>query len=380
MISRVSIRNYRSLSDVDIHLNRLTVLVGQNGSGKSNFVDALRFISDAVSMGLDSAITMRHGIEAVRRWSPSRPRNVLIDLDFCYRRDRDPSNVHIEGTYSLELKNGTGGDYSIKREYFRAKAQESSEEFEVVAGKVVRSNRQDQVGRQVPPKSLSVPLWPGFATMLFCHYIAESRYYTIFPDALREPQRVGGERSLNSHGENLAVVLRSMEQAGSKRLNEISAALSTIVGGICDVNVKPVSGYLVIRFCHRSEDGRKHWFDAFQESDGTLRLLGIATALYQIPTPPLVVIEEPELTVHPGALGVIRDIIKEVSSQRTQVIITTHSPDLLESMDADTIRVVDMTCSGTQIGPIDRQQKTAIADRLFSPGELVRYGGLHRQQ
>ena len=88
----------------------------------------------------------------------------------------------------------------------------------------------------------------------------------------------------------------------------LRVALATAVGDIEDVEVNSVGGYLSPRFRHSKPPdvaSRKlKWFDAAQESDGTLRLTGILTALLQEPTPGLLGIEEPELTVHPGALPV----------------------------------------------------------------------------
>jgi predicted ATPase len=81
IIERLRVKNYRSLADVDIQLGPLNVLVGQNGSGKSNVIDVLRFVRDALMRGLDTAILDRGGMSSIRRWSPKgAPVDVTIQL------------------------------------------------------------------------------------------------------------------------------------------------------------------------------------------------------------------------------------------------------------------------------------------------------------
>ncbi|MCB0122199.1 MAG: ATP-binding protein, partial [Caldilineaceae bacterium] len=114
-----------------------------------------------------------------------------------------------------------------------------------------------------------------------------------------------------------------------------------------------------------------------QESDGTLRMLGILVALYQDEQRSLVTLEEPELTIHPGALSVLWDEI-EAAGDRSQVILTTHSPDLLDMCKVEQLRVVEKIDGITLIGPVDETQRSAIQERLFAPGELLRAQGLNR--
>jgi predicted ATPase len=117
-------------------------------------------------------------------------------------------------------------------------------------------------------------------------------------------------------------------------------------------------------------------------SDGTLRALGVLTALFQATLRngshvPLVGIEEPEMAVHPGAAGVLRDALK-VASASTQVVVTSHSPDLLDDKEvvADWILGVVSENGETKIGPIDEADRSVIRDRLFTAGELLRQGQL----
>ncbi len=120
------------------------------------------------------------------------------------------------------------------------------------------------------------------------------------------------------------------------------------------------------------------WFDASQESDGTLRVLGLLAALYQDPPPTLLAIEEPELTIHPGALAVLADVMKEAGG-RAQLLLTTHSPDLISRLPVESLRAVEKLDGVTLISDIDETQRMVVEQKLFSAGDLLRLEGLQRQ-
>ena len=110
-LKRVRIHNYKSIADCDIELGRLTLLVGRNGSGKSNFLDALRFVADGLETSLDHAIKARGGIAAVRRMSTGHPRNftIILNLDLPER--------HAE--YAFEIGSQPKGGFVVKQERLR---------------------------------------------------------------------------------------------------------------------------------------------------------------------------------------------------------------------------------------------------------------------
>lgn len=154
---------------------------------------------------------------------------------------------------------------------------------------------------------------------------------------------------------------------------ELELALARITDEITGVRVDATGGYYVAEFRHEI-DGSVRWFNAAQESDGTLRLAGILTGLLQDPPPPLIAIEEPELTINPGLLPLIFDYL-EAASDRTQVVITTHSPELLDMLDVDALRVVRRAEGATQVMMVSPEQRSLVRDALASPGEILRTGG-----
>jgi predicted ATPase len=128
--------------------------------------------------------------------------------------------------------------------------------------------------------------------------------------------------------------------------------------------------------------GAKHpWrFLAQNMSDGTLRALGVVTALFQGNrdfSPSLVGIEEPETALHPAATAALREALERAAS-RTQIIVTSHSPDLLDDkkISGDSVLAVVSDAGETQIAPLDSASLMALQEQLFSPGELLRISQL----
>jgi predicted ATPase len=163
---------------------------------------------------------------------------------------------------------------------------------------------------------------------------------------------------------------------GSEAISQIVDAMKLILPNLERISILNVGGFLVPQFHVAEVGGRSHTFNVAQMSDGTLRVLGLLTALYQEPRPAIIALEEPEQTVNPGVLTVLADCIKEVS-RRSQVIVTTHSPNLLDQFEPADVRTVELVGSKTRVGQVGTTQLGAVRDRLFTLGELMVAEGLH---
>ena len=144
------------------------------------------------------------------------------------------------------------------------------------------------------------------------------------------------------------------------------------------MRVTSTAGYLVAEFRHeaRAKKG-KRWFEAALESDGTLRVAGLLTALLQTPTVPVIGIEEPELTVHPGALPLVVDYLRQ-AAEVSQVIVTTHSPVFLDVLDVDrdAIFVVERREGKTDARRAGEEHLAPVRRQLLSLSELFAVGDL----
>ena len=159
--------------------------------------------------------------------------------------------------------------------------------------------------------------------------------------------------------------------------------LSKVVPGIQGIDIRHIGKKETLEFRQLVGTNKDPWrFMAENMSDGTLRALGVLTALFQSAdnqdkTVPFVGIEEPEAAVHPGAAGVLRDGLRS-ASLATQIAVTSHSPDLLddkEISDAQILAVVNRN-GETIIAPLDEAGRSVIKERLFTAGELMRLNQL----
>jgi hypothetical protein len=205
-------------------------------------------------------------------------------------------------------------------------------------------------------------------------------FCSLYPNTLRALRPPTKDTQLAEDGSNWASVVRAMKKTrvGKEALEKISDAMRIAVAGYTDISVETAGSYLVPRISLRTRSdrtGASHKFDPVQLSDGTLRVFGILLALYQDPAPGLLVVEEPEQTIHPGALPVLADAFRE-ASLRTQVVVTTHSPQFVDQFRPEEIRVAWMTDGQTRLSGIRASQMASVKGHLMSLGEFMLAEGL----
>jgi predicted ATPase len=150
---------------------------------------------------------------------------------------------------------------------------------------------------------------------------------------------------------------------------------------VTDVAHKALGPAETVEFRQDVQGAREPWrFTAINMSDGTLRALGVLLALLQNGNGspiPLVCIEEPEMALHPAAAGVLLDALRDAAS-RMQVVVTSHSADLLENKDVMDDQILAVAAEGntTVIGPVDQPAREALAERLYTAGDLLRMNRL----
>lgn len=391
MITRIVIEHFKSIEYLNLKLGNLTVLVGPNAIGKSNIVDAVMFVRDTVRHGLDRAVSERHGIDSIRQWTHKGARHVIF-------------TVHVEGSWGdgyLSFTLGsTKGNYVIKREDAQWKEiieeepiyDEEGDQYIVQATEIKRRYVRDADGKVAiytngeRRRSVRAPeadelflnsSWRYMPRGLVSN-ISQFEAFSIFPNTLRQPQKPSSDRTLNASGNNLASIFKLMQRTkrGRDCKADILKALRYIMPNLENIRIQSVAGMVTPMFRVLEHEGKVHDFNVSQISDGTLRVLGLLTALYQPHKPDTLAVEEPEQTVHPGALGVVADALKEVA-ERTRVLVTTHSPEFVDHFDPKHIRAVEMVKGVTQVGEISAAQKEAVKERLFSLGELMTREGLH---
>lgn len=386
IITRMVVKNYRTLADVDITLNPLTVFVGKNSTGKSNVIDVLRFVRDLFIDGFDRAVLKRGGIRGVRSWFADETQDVMIELHF--------EGAEGLGEFGFAFGTRIRDEVEIKWEKLSIKEQDEQEQkvvFEVRNGQLVKLPEIIERIRQSTPEyahpSLTVSQ-RGFYLSDMSHvlplaqavrdFLLNMNFYDLSPDGLRAPQQAGNPFPLSEKGDNLASTLRELRRRKENDL--IVEPLRVITKGLEDYSVQQVGDILITRLHYVFHNGTQQEIlsNLSLESEGTLRLLAILAALHQRRNPSPLAIEEPEKAIYPDGLELLCGLL-QAAADNYQVLVTTHSPDLITYLPAESLQVVEKINGITKVGPLSKSQHDAIAENIFSPGALMRIEGLERE-
>ncbi len=376
-IHRVTIRNYKSIAACRVDLGALTFLVGPNGSGKSNFLDSLRFVADALRSSLDHALRHRGTIKEVRRRSGGHPNHFAFRFDFNL-----PSGQ--SGHYAFRVGAKPAGCYEVQTEECKihgADALGPTHHFHVRSGKVASASFSPTPAT-LPDRLFLVAASgvPEFRPVFDA--LSRIEIYNLNPREIAAMQKPDPGQILRRDGSNASSVLQQFEPNDHKRVN---AYLSRIVPGVSHVEAKTLGSQETIEF-RQTVKGQGHpWrFLAGAMSDGTLRAFGILLAVFQAASkgtsttaPLLIGLEEPEMALHPAAASVLLSALRE-GSRHCQILVTSHSPDLLDNSDIPTeaLLAVDNLDGLSRIGAIDKAGRDVLRDKLFTPGELLRQNQL----
>ena len=311
---KLCLKNWKNFESVEVDLQDRMFLVGPNASGKSNLLDALRFLRDLASMGggFGEAVRRRDGVSTIRCLAARRYSDIEIDV---------------------ELENGEGHSW----DYQLAFNQDNQRRPVVRCERVIRDGqtileRPDQDDRddaarltQTHLEQVNVNLEFRALSTLF----ASIRYLHIVPQLVREPDRSVGRSNDPYGGDFLEQVARTNERTRNARMRKIQTALRVAVPQLEEIELtRDVRGvpHLRARYQHWRPHGA--WQSEGQLSDGTLRLMGVLWATMDGKGPLL--LEEPELSLHPEIVRVLPQMLARVQRHsKRQVFLSTHSPDLL---------------------------------------------------
>lgn len=372
-LRRVVLRNYKSIGYCDVALGPLTYLVGVNGSGKSNFLDALHLVRDALNGSLDNALNERGGISEVRRRSSGHPTHFGIRLAFVLKSGQ-------RGHYAFNVGALKDRGYEVQTEECALGSFGKGPFFKIEHGRLGLSS--ESTFPAVTADRLALVAASGLAVFRpVFDALTSMSFYNLNPKLMRELQKPQEGRLLKSAGENVASVVGYLERVAKGQLETVQEYLQTVVPMVQGVRRKQVSHMETLEFLQEMAGAAHPWrFPAHSMSDGTLRALGVLVALFQGNrdyAPTLVGIEEPETALHPAASAALRDALTRGSTQ-TQIIVTSHSPELLDdrTLEAGLFRSVVSEGGETRIATLDEASRVAMHDELFSAGELLRLNQL----
>ncbi|MGE3913581.1 MAG: AAA family ATPase, partial [Chloroflexota bacterium] len=281
-ITRVRLKNYKSIVSCDVELQPLTILVGPNGSGKSNFLDALSFVKQALVLGLDQALRMRGNVERIL--SAARPPgedSFTIELGF----DLGEAGP---GRYRFVIERAPGGGFMVSRERFDLICAQDT------LGQDLYWIRENGATKWSSDGPLEVHSFGDTGRLFLMTYggnpnaraaydlLTRMVFYSPLPGAMRDLKRRDVVPHLRSGGANAASMLQQMQHADPDLVWRITQYMSRVLPGLEKIQVDDLAGRDLLRVSLASEgEAAPRWFDADQLSDGTLRALAILVALFQ---------------------------------------------------------------------------------------------------
>lgn len=376
-ITKIIIKRFRSFPSAVFELDNPVFVVGRNGSGKSNLADVFGFTAEAMTSPLQAVFDGKGGIAAVRNRSSvkSAPPNMGLAFEF------GAFNGIEGGRFAFEVKALPNYGFRIVREQCLVRKKDGARWW-FDRTDTWKSNAEGLIPA-LEPTALALPLVGGderFAPIF--KVLSAMRVYSIEPSKLREMQDPDSGVVLKSDGVNAASVLQELSRGENAKVTqqEIHRILESIVPETRSVSPKKHGNKLSMTFLQQWAEGKKLTFDAFSMSDGTLRSLGLIMAVFQKQSPSVLVIEEPEATIHPGALGAILDLIRR-AAKTMQVVVTTHSPELLDAkwITDTNLRIVSWQEGASHLLLPSAATREAMRSHLMGAGELLRSNALHAE-
>ncbi|MFZ4575333.1 MAG: AAA family ATPase [Phycisphaerales bacterium] len=377
-IRHLTLRNYKSIESCSIDLAPLTIFVGRNGVGKSNILDALRFVAESLSTTLEFAIRERGGIDLVRRKSlGGRPTHPGVRLEIKTSTG--------SADYAFRIAAVSGFGFRVDEERCRILDAHGRvlNEFAVEDEKVTKWTLASASPAVSPDRLFLVAAsgQPQFREVW--DILRRMTFHNLNPEAMKLPSRPEPGELLAPDGHNIASVVKHLRENEPDELDRVLGFMRAIGVPLAKVSHKQAGALETIEVSQLIdvEGGvRNSNFDAASLSDGTLRALGILVSLASASAksnrhtgPSLIGIEEPETALHPAAAGALMEALVE-GSERTQLLLSCHSPDLVDHprITAEMIRPVVIENGKTMVGRLGNERARLLREHLSTAGELLR--------
>ncbi|WP_216329002.1 AAA family ATPase [Deinococcus aestuarii] len=318
-LDRLQVQGFKSLHAVDIQLGNLNVLIGANGAGKSNFIALFRLLHEMVEGRFQLSVAQAGGASVFLHAGPEPAERIRLMLAFgpnAYTCNWVPTSDD-RLIFEREVVFFSGDFADTKRE--------------------LGSGQRESLLRQVNPG--------GYTVESYVYNSLRSWHVYHFHDtsdsaAVKRAGDINDDLELHTDAANLAAFLRRLELKAPSNYQAIRSTVRRVAPFFDDFLLRPTT--------HNEDRIRLEWrsfgssrpFLASQLSDGTLRFICLVTVLLQPKLPDVILIDEPELGLHPYAIELLAGLMRSVST-RTQLIVSTQSVPLVNQILPEDVIVVD---------------------------------------
>ncbi len=320
-LDRIEVEGYKSIASCDLELRRLNVLVGPNGAGKSNFISALGLLGSIVNGGLQLAVARAGGASTLLHGGTKGTEGLRLHTHFG------------QNQYEARLLPGAGDDLIFEREicYFHDPARYKSP-YEEFIGSGTKESSLAEAGR-----SRNVAR--------YCHDAMRSWRVFHFHDTsaqagAKQKQMIGDDAELRPDASNLAAFLYRLQGSNPDSFERISDSIRLVAPFFEAFRLAPDRinpERIQLEWKQVRSDA---YFNAHALSGGTLRFICLSTLLLQPEPPSLIIVDEPELGLHPFAITQLAGMFRSTASAR-QLLVSTQSVTLLNQLDPEDIIITE---------------------------------------
>ena len=352
-LKNIKIRGFRSIKEMTLELRPLNVLIGANGAGKSNLIAFFKLVNELMGGRLQQHIGATGRATANLHFGPRRTPQLEAELAFEVENGTD--------TYRMRLFHAAG-DSMIFAEETLSFQQTNFPRPKVVSLGV--GHQETRIGDEAERDE------PTAKTLR--HLLNRCRVYhfhdTSPASRVRQYCYAGDSRWLMPDAANLAAILHELKSSKETVYRRIVRTIRQVAPFFADFDLEPTdSKDIILNWRHCESD---LVFGPHQLSDGTLRAICLISLLLQPKgnLPYLIVVDEPELGLHPYALSVIASLIR-AASHHTQVLVSTQSSAFLDSFEPEDIVVVELKNAATEFNRLEAEKlNTWLKD--YSLGEI----------
>ncbi len=366
LLTNIRLKNWRNFQTLDLPLRGVSYVLGPNASGKSNLLDALRFLRDVSKTkggGLQAAIAERGGISKVRCLHARRDPEVEIDIELSEDLDQP-----VKWRYVLAFKpEGKGAQRMLV-----------SREQVWEDGKLVlnRPDKKDDADVLLRTQTHLEQIQTNIKFREVGDFLSQITYLHLVPQLLRFGEKIGGHRLTDDpFGQGfLERLAKTQDKTRTSRLKKISKALKLAVPQFEELRfVKDEMGHPHLEALYAHHRPNAGWQSEEHFSDGTLRLLGLLWALLEGSS--MLLLEEPEISLNDAIVKEIPLIVDRLQRDRKtkrQVVLTTHSDALLSNpgIDERGVVILETGKQGTTGRALDASERQALSAGL-SVAEVV---------
>jgi predicted ATPase len=355
-VRRITVSGYKSIKQVELDLGPVTVLVGPNGAGKSNFVEAVEMLGYIADGRLGMEVGLRGGAVALMHDVAKGTAGI------GWRVEADSNDL--ANSYEAELVPSHRGELVFAREVVEFHDKRRFDQ--PLREEIGRGHRESRLAEVADSGSRGIPGVAGH-TLEILRGCRVYHFHDTTPGApVKQPGYASDTEALHPDARNLAAFLLRLREEHSGEYQKIVRTVRSVAPFFRDfVLTEDAARRVLLRW---TQSGSDTVFPADAMSDGTLRFVCLATLLLQPRPPALLVLDEPELGLHPFALTVLAELFRSAST-RSQVLAATQSVTLLDQFELGELVVTDRVDGATQLHRPDPDALAAWLDD-YSLGDM----------